>query len=142
MTTLVIHVHGVAAPQGSKRHVGRGVMVESSKRLRPWRDTVTQAALDALGDRPAFTGPVELHVTFTFARPKYHYRTGARAGELRANAPAYVAVRPDSSKLVRAVEDALTDAGVWRDDAQVAIAHTLKVYGQRPGAHIVIRDLA
>ena len=37
----VITVEGIeAAPQGSKRHVGRGIMIESSKRVKPWRDAV------------------------------------------------------------------------------------------------------
>ena len=30
-------VLGLPAPQGSKRHVGEGRMVESSKRVKPWR---------------------------------------------------------------------------------------------------------
>ena len=33
-------VHGLPAPQGSKRHVGKGVMVESSKYVKPWREAV------------------------------------------------------------------------------------------------------
>ena len=39
-------VYGVAAPQGSKRHVGNGVMIESSNRVRPWRQDVRFAALE------------------------------------------------------------------------------------------------
>lgn len=30
------HVIGLPAPQGSKKHVGHGVMVESSKKVKPW----------------------------------------------------------------------------------------------------------
>lgn len=33
-------VFGLPAPQGSKRHVGEGRMVESSKRVKPWRRQV------------------------------------------------------------------------------------------------------
>jgi len=39
-------VWGIAAPQGSKRHVGNGVMLESSDRVRPWRQDVRFAALE------------------------------------------------------------------------------------------------
>lgn len=35
---------GAPAPQGSKRHVGRGVLIESSSKVRPWRETVKAAA--------------------------------------------------------------------------------------------------
>ena len=41
---LTIVAYGQPAPQGSKRHVGKGVMVESSKKLRPWRQDVKAAA--------------------------------------------------------------------------------------------------
>ena len=46
---ITIRVYGTPAPQGSKRHVGRGVMVESSKKVKPWREAVKQAALDLIG---------------------------------------------------------------------------------------------
>ena len=46
MSSFSVIVYGTAAPQGSKRHVGNGVMLESSKRLRPWRQDVRFAALE------------------------------------------------------------------------------------------------
>ena len=45
---LTITVHGTPAPQGSKRHVGNGVMVESSKKVKPWRQDVKHAALEVI----------------------------------------------------------------------------------------------
>lgn len=35
MSTTTIIVHGIPAPQGSKRHVGNGVLLESSKMVKP-----------------------------------------------------------------------------------------------------------
>ena len=43
MTFLRINVLGTPAPQGSKRHVGRGIMVESSRLVGPWREAVKAA---------------------------------------------------------------------------------------------------
>jgi hypothetical protein len=72
-------------------------------------------------------------MTFVLARP----RTVRRP---------YPSVTPDLSKLVRAVEDALTDAGVWRDDALVVRYHELEkryaAVGEGPGVLISIRPLA
>jgi Holliday junction resolvase RusA-like endonuclease len=42
---LIVTVHGNPAPQGSKRHVGGGVMVEMSKAVKPWREAIKHAAL-------------------------------------------------------------------------------------------------
>jgi Holliday junction resolvase RusA-like endonuclease len=161
MSALVFTVYGLPAPQGSKRHVGNGVMVESSKRVKPWREDVRQAALDAMppgavttmvDGQPvslpcvaSFNGPVFLDVTFVLPRPKSHNRTGRNAHLLRNGAPLLPAGKPDLDKLLRAVMDALTSAWTWRDDAQVVQITTRKVYPSdgtlaQPGA--VIRVVA
>ena len=131
MTALRIVVHGLPAPQGSKRHVGRGVMVESSKKVKPWREDVRAAALDAIACSCTHVqceacatgypldGPLTASMVFTFVRPKGHYRTGRNAHLLRDGAPERPATLPDLSKLIRSTEDAITSAGVWRDDARV-----------------------
>lgn len=142
--SLTITAHGTPAGQGSKRHVGGGVMIESSKRLRPWREAVKHAALDAIaewetrenggGAWEPLAGPVHVIVSIRVARPKAHYRTGRFASILRDDAPTYAPSTPDIDKAQRAVFDALTDAGVWRDDRQVVAVYATKVYDSRPGA--------
>ncbi|HSW43504.1 MAG TPA: RusA family crossover junction endodeoxyribonuclease [Patescibacteria group bacterium] len=131
-------VHGTPAPQGSKRHVGHGVMVESSKRLPAWRTLVTDAAWAARNGAPALEGPVHLDVAFGFRRPRSHYGTGRNAERLRPSAPPWPTGRNigDLSKLVRALEDSLTDAGVWRDDAQVVSINAKRFWWDGPGAEV------
>lgn len=140
MTVLVIHAVGHPAPQGSKRHVGNGIMVESSKRVRPWRQDVTAAATEAAEQAgwAAPTGALFVRIDFTLTRPRYHFRTGRYAGELRPNAPVYVDKKPDVDKLARSTLDALTAAGVIRDDAQIASLELVKHYGFGAGALITI----
>ena len=64
---LVFNVNGTPGAQGSKRHVGHGVMIESSKKVKPWRTDVKTAAEHATGNVAHFdpwtphTGPV--HIT-------------------------------------------------------------------------------
>jgi Holliday junction resolvase RusA-like endonuclease len=51
------------------------------------------------------------------------------------------AVRPDSDKLLRAVLDGLTEAGVWRDDGQVVQGTFIKRYcldGEPPGIQVEV----
>lgn len=117
-------VHGMPAPQGSKRAVvhrstGRAVTMESSKRVGPWREAVKHAAL-ADGFGPNLDEALLVDMVFTFVRPRAHYRTGRNAHLLKDGVPRQPASAPDLSKLARSTEDALTDAGVWRDDARVA----------------------
>lgn len=113
---LVIEVFGIPGPQGSKRFVGvrggRGLMIESSAKVKPWREAVKWAAREAM-DRAGITAPLDgalrVRMVFTLPKPK-------SAPKTRVTFPDR---KPDGSKLQRSTEDALTDAGVWTDDARV-----------------------
>ncbi|MEZ5544244.1 MAG: RusA family crossover junction endodeoxyribonuclease [Lysobacteraceae bacterium] len=139
MSAIVITVYGQPAPQGSKRHVGNGVMVESSKKLRPWRQDVKAAAEVVRNALCPLDGPVRVRMVFTLPKP-------LSAPKRRRTWPCRT---PDLSKLARGTEDALTDAGIWRDDARVVEYERLaKVYPNEdpealdaPGVRIVIEPM-
>lgn len=141
---IAIKVHGTPAPQGSKRHVGGGRMVESSKKVKPWREaveTAAQAAVHALPHFQTFTGPVRVRVDFTIERPRSHFRSGRFAKLVKDTAPDYVSVKPDIDKLLRSTFDALSTAGVWKDDNLAAIVTTTKTYGVASGAYITLEEI-
>lgn len=148
-------VAGIPAPQGSKRayvnkHTGKAALVEMGVRHKDWRAMVTTAAADAMGRTsdwgrvhlcPPISGPVNLAAVFRFPRPKGHYRTGKNSHLLRDTAPTHPG-KPDLSKLVRSVEDAMTGI-VYRDDSQVvSYDRTCKRWaeaGETPGVAIEVR---
>lgn len=108
-----IVVYGAPAPQGSKKFVGttktgRGIMVESSTKVKPWRQDVKDAARQVMGQSAPLDGPLLVVMTFTLPKP-------TSAPKTRRTWPCR---KPDASKLLRSTEDALTDAGVWVDDAR------------------------
>lgn len=130
---LAVVVPGTPQSQGSKRVVssgGRYRAIESNKRLRPWRAEALAAIRDALpeGWLP-LDGPVSVSAEFVFARPSSHYGTGRNIGKLRPSAPAWKASAPDVDKLARALFDALTDAGVVRDDSRIVAGRLAKLWG-------------
>lgn len=146
---LEIKVHGLPAPQGSKKFVGmsksgRGILIESSKKVKPWREAVKSAAWEqiakvGLAGLGMIRGPVEVEMIFTMPKPK-------SAPKRRVTWPDRT---PDLSKLVRASEDALTDAGAWEDDARIVRCSSSKVFPGEgadslpiPGAVIRIRSLS
>lgn len=134
-------VDGAPAPQGSKTvastKAGGSFVRDDNRALGPWRNAVAARAREAMAGRAPLAGPLELDVAFVFARPKAHYRTGKRAGELKASAPIYCDKRPDLDKLVRAVGDAITGIVVV-DDALIVEMRARKAYGS-PSAHIAVR---
>ena len=126
-------VHDLPAPQGSKRAIvnkgGKVSLIESSRQVKPWREAVKLAALDAYDYCPtALSGPLLVLVDFSMPRPKSHYRTGRNADRLRGGAPIAPARTPDLDKLLRSTFDALTAAGIWGDDAQVVDVCARKTY--------------
>jgi len=137
---------GKPATQGSKRHVGRGIMIESNKRLPGWRSDITSAAIRAIPDGWPRQGPMSLAVVFTFARPANHHIASNRTRPLKPDAPFWhTAVTGDLDKLARAVCDAITASGAWLDDSQVVELHCVRRYaepGQPEGAAITIESLA
>lgn len=136
-----IIVYGDPAPQGSKSFKGmftgkdgraHAKMAESSKRVAPWRQDVKAAAEQEIarqqqpGEWVPMDGPLVLVVVFTLPAPK----------SLPKRSASYPAKLPDLSKLVRSTEDALTAAGVWKDDSRVVECRAIKTYGlDTPGAH-------
>lgn len=136
---MLITVHGLPAPQGSKRHVGRGIMIESSKSVKPWRIAVEYAVLEShpMGKRAdaiLFRGPVALDIVFCLPRPKSAKR-GAQPDK-----------KPDIDKLQRSTFDALKTAGVYEDDSRVVRVSASKRYAgdanalMVPGAMIFVEQ--
>lgn len=125
-------VPGIAAPAGSKKgfynkKAGRVIITDDSKRSRPWKAQVSEAAIEAMHGGELLDGPLLLEITFWMPRPKGHFGSGKNAAVVRASAPWAPTVKPDLLKLARAVEDALTGI-VYRDDAQVITEILQKAY--------------
>jgi crossover junction endodeoxyribonuclease RusA len=107
-------------------------MIESSKKLKPWRQSVVYAATEATGGKALrLDSAMALHVEFLMPRPK----------KPKSLWPCRT---PDLSKLVRGVEDALQDAGVITDDARFVDIVATKRYvlgHSQAGAMITIYKL-
>lgn len=139
MAELSFTVYGVAAPAGSKTagvsKSGKVFVRDDAKKGKPWRQNVAQAAGEAMNGTGLLDGALELRLTFYVPRPKSHYG----ANGLRPSSPLYPTKRPDVTKLIRAVEDALTGI-VWRDDAQVVRQHATKLYGEPARAEVKVME--
>jgi len=141
---LTVTVYGLPAAQGSKAYAGHrrnrasgrvsAVLVEQSKRVKPWRKAVadaTRAALieaDIIQSDPygislqPLHGPIRVDAVFTMKKP--------------TSAPkrtrTYPSVSPDQDKVLRSTFDALTQAGAWEDDGRVIQINSIQCY---PGEH-------
>jgi len=140
-------VYGTPGPQGSKSFKGmrrnkegksHAVLVESSKKVKPWREAVMDAANEAIGTSRQLDGPLRVTMIFTLRKP-------TSAPKRRRTWPVGP---PDLSKLVRSTEDALTACGFWKDDARVVELTAVKTYPledydalDEPGALIRVEEV-
>jgi Holliday junction resolvase RusA-like endonuclease len=136
---LTIVVHGRPAPQGSKRYAGHrlnsasgrvsAVLVEQSKRVKPWRALVTAGTIRAMQDNGSsgtspLDGPLEADIVFTVLKP--------------ASAPKRKRTWPitrhsgDVDKLIRSTFDGIADAGAVTDDSRIIRVTATKTF---PGEH-------
>lgn len=125
---ITFFVAGVPAPQGSKRHVGNGRMIESSKKVKPWRAQVIRAAQVANLFQEPLDEPVSVTVAFYLEKPKKSKFGNSPAGP------------PDLDKLLRSTFDGLTGSGVIKDDSRIVEVSARKHWAFRDetGAMITI----
>lgn len=157
---LRVVVHGRPAPQGSKRYAGHrlnsksgrvsAVLVEQSKRVKPWRAQVTGATQQAIRDRhigripvhfPPLDGPLEAEIVFTVTKP-------ASAPKRRRTWPT-TRHSGDLDKLIRSTFDGIADAHAIADDSRIIRVTATKVFPDEhpealaePGAIIRLYTLA
>jgi crossover junction endodeoxyribonuclease RusA len=126
METFVIW--GVPVPQGSMRHIGKGVIVSKSPKLKEWRARVAEVIRQEVGE-PNHLSPARVTVQFYMPKPK----------SVRRLLPT---VPPDLDKLQRAIGDAISiDVKYLADDSQIVEWHSQKLYGERPCAIVSIELL-
>lgn len=152
---LTIVVYGDPAPQGSKKYAGHrlnaasgrisAVLLEQSKRVKPWRQRVHAAALAAIRSHPDWKpldGPLAADMVFT-VRTKPESKPVWWPKALRWSKHFWwrPASAPDLSKLLRSTEDALTTARAWKDDARVVeYGHLAKYYAADPSHPDVLTE--
>lgn len=143
-------VNGTPRPAGSKTPIRLGAKLGVRDSSGPagarWRADVALAGADAMralglvdgegGDLELIEGPLELRVEFIRRRPKSHYTGTGKLSATGRRMP-YPTTRPDTTKLLRSVEDALTGV-LWGDDSQIVEQLARKTWGDSEGARIAV----
>jgi Holliday junction resolvase RusA-like endonuclease len=127
-------IDGEPAPQGSKTGFiknGRVVMVEASKKVKPWRAAVAEQTARHMSWEtlnPMET-PVKIALVFHLPKPKTVTRK-------------WPAVKPDLDKLIRSTFDGLTTGGLYTDDALVIAVSASKQYAtDRIGCQVIASEI-
>jgi crossover junction endodeoxyribonuclease RusA len=121
-----IKIYGTPAPKGSMRHLGKGrPILNANPATQPWQNLLAYAFQQWHLPQP-IDQPVTVHATITLPRP---ISTNPKSRPYPSKkSPGH----GDIDKLARTILDALQDAAVIRDDAQVIQLHTTKLYPDSP----------
>ena len=130
----------VSQPRPRATIRGRHAGIYNPKTADAWKAQIVTCIRPCLS--AVIEGPLKVVMVFRLPRPKGHYRTGRNAGKMKENAPLWHEKKPDFDNLVKASMDAITNAGAWRDDSQVALALVCKVYvaPNESGMQLIISD--
>lgn len=143
MEPLVVWVDG--QPKGQPRArafamKGKGVRMYDPGTAEGWKGQIAAAMREVMPASP-LAGPLRIDLIFHFPRPKGHYRTGKRAGELRDDAPIWHVSKPDRDNCDKAVLDALKAMRFLSDDCIVCDGRIQKRYSEgREGVLIKITE--
>lgn len=133
--TFIIRGEPVAKGRGRMTIVNGKPRQYTPKKTRTWEQHAAVCAAEAMEDYPPVECAVRLTITASFpipaSWPKWKKEL-ALAGEVHHTS------RPDEDNISKAVKDALTMAGVWKDDAQVDMCCCEKRYSDLPAVHIYI----
>lgn len=123
---ITFWVDGLPAPQGSKKHVGNGRMVETSKNLPAWRKAIETTARQHHTE-PPIDRPVTVQADFFMPKPK----------RPMFDVPA---TAPDTDKLQRALGDGLEKGGVLTNDARIVQWVATKHFGENTGCRVTVTE--
>lgn len=111
--TIVIHGVPKAQPRVKAYRRGSHVGVYTPNTADAWK---SQVIIAASAYRERFDVPVILEAEFYLPRPKTR------------KLDEYCQTKPDIDNLLKSTMDALSQAGIWRDDAQVVAVVASKRY--------------
>lgn len=132
-TRLKFEVLGTPVAQPRHRATCRGgfarMYLPSDHAVHAWKDSLATAAFEQCKQRGQLEGAVRVWFYFYFSTAK-----AGQVGTARIS-------KPDIDNLAKAALDALTEAGVWADDAQVASLICEKRHSNHPRVVVQIESM-
>lgn len=139
ITNIAFDVPG--EPQGKGR--ARAATINGMTRLYTPKKTasyeglIAMAAQQAMKGAQQMAGPCAVEVLAHFSIPK-------RASKSKRDAMLAGAIRPtkkpDGDNILKAVCDGINGV-VWSDDVQAVDSRVVKLYGSKPGVHVMVASL-
>ncbi len=145
MIALFVGGDPKAQPRARRSKFG-GVYNPNDNGVKEWKQLIvwhSRSECRRLRIKTPIMGPIQLTLIFKFLRPKSHFRSGKNSHLLKtSHTDEWHTQNPDDDNLKKAVQDALTQSGIWQDDCQVSFSVIAKHWVlKNPGVEIQIQEL-
>lgn len=117
---IFIPIRPVAQARARGAFIGGRIRMYTPKSSRVFKEELSAAIWSMLGSSRQLDEPLHLAIEVTLERPQ------------SARRRPFPTVRPDLDNFEKAVMDACTSAGLWRDDSLVVSKYSCKKYADRP----------
>lgn len=143
---MKIKIHIPGQPIGKGRAKSRIVTAKSGKQFtnhytpaktRNYENEIASYAQMAMQGKQRMDGPVKITLIFVFGITQSWPQWKKDLAMERKLAPT---VKPDSSNILKAIEDACNEI-VFKDDTYIIDTIMKKRYGDKPGVHVLVEEL-
>jgi Holliday junction resolvase RusA-like endonuclease len=127
---IFIPIRPVAQARARGAFIGGRISMYTPRSSRAFKEQLAAQIWIAVGSRICLDEALHVDIEVTLDRPK------------SARKRRHPTVKPDLDNFEKAIMDACTDAGLWRDDSVVVSKFSVKRYGDRPedvGVRIAVR---
>lgn len=115
----------------ARARLGFGRVYKDERQVKA-QNAIGYVCREAMGGAEPIDGPVELTIHATFLRPKSHKKLGTP--------PTWKTSRSDLDNICKQVGDSLNKIA-WFDDAQIAVLHAVKAWGDLAELRVHVRGL-
>lgn len=125
---IVVDGNPVAQPRVKATSIAGHIRIYTPGNANEFKSRIKAAVKEAGLRGRMFAQPLRVDIDMYFGRPKSHFRKKAGLPVLKPDAPVWLTRRPDKDNLEKAVLDAMTAVGVYKDDSFVVTGGVSKRY--------------
>ena len=136
MITFSVDVDPVGKQRARYAKRGKFVQAYTPEKTRTYETAIKESAVQAMGSSEPLETPVSLYLYIRMPIPKSYSK---KRTEACLNGSEQPTKKPDSSNILKSVEDALNGV-IYKDDCQIINHHMTKVYSTLGGVDICVKE--
>jgi Holliday junction resolvase RusA-like endonuclease len=136
MVTFSVDVDPVGKQRARYSKRGNFVQTYTPEKTRTYEALIKEAGIEAMGSSEPLETAISLYLYIRQGIPKSYSK---KRIEACLNGSEQPLKKPDSSNILKSVEDALNGV-IYKDDCQIINHHITKVYSTQSGVDVCVKE--